>query len=346
MKKIAYILIINILAIGCGNKNTSDDQKFRIEIFPKQKEYTLGDTLEFTISDLLAENRVTSASYQINGKEIVPIDKKYTLKDVKLGKQILEGFITTKNGKTHKIQKEITILSNKAPKIYKYQIINEFAHNKTDYTQGLEFQGDTLIESTGLYGKSSLKKWNVFSGEVYQKIDLNKKYFGEGITIVNDKIIQLTWLENIGFIYDLNLKQIGNFKYQKSKEGWGICYDGKQLYKSDGTEKIWILNPETFQEESFIQLCTNTSIFSNANELEWANGKIYANTYQKDGIMIINPENGAIEGIVDVRGLKEKVEQTADLDVLNGIAYHHKRKTFFVTGKNWSKIFEIVFIPK
>ncbi|MDO4230054.1 MAG: glutaminyl-peptide cyclotransferase, partial [Capnocytophaga sp.] len=102
----------------------------------------------------------------------------------------------------------------------------------------------------------------------------------------------------------------------------------------------------TFQEEDFIQLCTDKSIFSNANELEWANEKIYANTYQKDGIMIINPENGAIEGIVDVRGLKEKVAQIEDLDVLNGIAYHPKRKTFFITGKNWSSVFEVIFEEK
>ena len=135
------------------------------------------------------------------------------------------------------------------------------------------------------------------------------------------------------------------FSYNKSKEGWGLCHNGSdKLYKSDGSEKIWILNPNTFEEVDSLQLCTNKSIFTNANELEFVDGKIYANTYLKDGIMIINPNNGAIEGVVDVRGLKEKVEQTPDLDVLNGIAYHARRNTFFITGKNWSKIFEVVFI--
>ncbi len=332
--------------MACNGNNTQKKEKFLIDISPKQKEYRLNDELVFDISKNNFLEKVSKVTYRINGIEIQKDREKYILKNIKLGKQILEAEVITESGKIHKFQKDLMILAQNPPKIYTYKILKEYPHDKNAYTQGFEFLGDTLIESTGQYGKSSLRKWNVFTGETYKKIDLPSGFFGEGVTIFNGKIIQLTWKENIGLVYDLNLSQTATFKYGKSKEGWGICHNGKQLFKSDGSEKIWILNPQNFQEEDFIQLCTDKSIFSNANELEWVDGKIYANTYQKDGIMIINPENGAIEGIVDVRGLKEKVEQTPDLDVLNGIAYHPIRKTFFITGKNWNTVFEVVFQEK
>lgn len=332
--------------MACNGNNTQKKEKFLIDISPKQKEYRLNDELVFDISKNNFLEDVSKVTYRINGVEIQKDREKYILKNIKLGKQILEAEVITESGKIHKFQKDLMILAQNPPKIYTYKILKEYPHDKNAYTQGFEFLGDTLVESTGQYGKSSLRKWNVFTGETYKKIDLPSGFFGEGVTIFNGKIIQLTWKENIGLVYDLNLSQTATFKYGKSKEGWGICHNGKQLFKSDGSEKIWILNPQNFQEEDFIQLCTDKSIFSNANELEWVDGKIYANTYQKDGIMIINPENGAIEGIVDVRGLKEKVEQTPDLDVLNGIAYHPIRKTFFITGKNWNTVFEVVFQEK
>lgn len=344
--RILYFSLIAFLCMACNGNNTQKKEKFLIDISPKQKEYHLNDELVFDISKNNFLEKVSKVTYRINGVEIQKDREKYILKNIKLGKQILEAEVITESGKIHKFQKDLMILAQNPPKIYTYKILKEYPHDKNAYTQGFEFLGDTLIESTGQYGKSSLRKWNVFMGETYKKIDLPSGFFGEGVTIFDGKIIQLTWKENIGLVYDLNLSQTATFKYGKSKEGWGICHNGKQLFKSDGSEKIWILNPQNFQEEDFIQLCTDKSIFSNANELEWVDGKIYANTYQKDGIMIINPENGAIEGIVDVRGLKEKVEQTPDLDVLNGIAYHPIRKTFFITGKNWNTVFEVVFQEK
>jgi len=187
-----------------------------------------------------------------------------------------------------------------------------------------------------------LRKVNFETGEVLKKVDLSQAYFGEGITILNDKVYMLTWRSKTGFVYDVHtFEQLDTFKFENSREGWGLCHDDTRLYKSDGTEKIWILDPVTLQEKSFIQTVTNSSVFSKANELEYVDGKIYANSYQKDGVMIINPETGAIEGVVDFRGLKEKVTQHPDLDVLNGIAYNPATKTFFVTGKNWDKLFEV-----
>ncbi|MEK9517532.1 MAG: glutaminyl-peptide cyclotransferase, partial [Flavobacteriaceae bacterium] len=220
---------------------------------------------------------------------------------------------------------------------------------KTAYTQGLEFYRDTLYESTGLKGKSSLRKVDFKTGEVYKQIALDQVYFGEGISILNDKLYQLTWQGNMGFQYQPDqLKMERSFSYQNSKEGWGLCNDRQRLYKSDGTHQIWILDPQTQKEMDKIQVMTDKNALKKINELEWVDGKIYANTYQfkKEVGIIIDPQSGAVEGVIDFSGLKSKVEQVSNLDVLNGIAYHPKRKTFFVTGKNWSKLFEVKILPK
>ena len=139
-----------------------------------------------------------------------------------------------------------------------------------------------------------------------------------------------------------------SFSYDQSKEGWGLCNDGTYLYKSDGSAKIWRLDPESGKELDYIEATTNKTILSKINELEWVNGKIYANTYQfqKEVAVVINPKSGAIERVIDFSGLKDKVKQIPSLNVLNGIAYHPQRQSFFVTGKNWSKIFEVTLQPK
>ncbi|HET8753819.1 MAG TPA: glutaminyl-peptide cyclotransferase, partial [Salinimicrobium sp.] len=219
------------------------------------------------------------------------------------------------------------------------------------YTQGLEFYRDTLYESTGQYGESTLRKLNFETGEVLMSQELEDSYFAEGLSILNDKIYQLTWKEDVGFIYDVNtFEKIGSFSYYQSEEGWGLTNDGEKFYKSDGSEKIWILNGETLAEEGYIQTVTHSSISTKLNELEWVEGKIYANTYQKDGVAIINPENGAIEGVIDFHGLRDNLGNEAELDpvndVLNGIAYNPNTKKLYVTGKDWDKLFEVEIVKK
>ena len=189
-----------------------------------------------------------------------------------------------------------------------------------------------------------MKKIDFKSGTVLNKLFLDNSYFGEGLTIVGDNLFQLTWKKNIGFVYNKNdFQLIKSFNYDKSLEGWGLCNDGFNIYKSDGTEKIWILDPNTLKEISYISVVTNNKVVTKINELEWHNGKIYANTYQfnKEVGLIIDPISGSVEGVIDFNGLKQKVKQHEKLDVQNGIAFHKKRNTFFVTGKNWNKLFEI-----
>ncbi len=272
-------------------------------------------------------------------KKDISTSSKYSfiLENLTLGKK--ELFI--ENHQHEKIK--FTIFSGKVPEIFDYEILNEFSRSKSNYTQGFEFFNDTLYESLGQYGRSKLIKVDYKNGKYLNEISLPSNQFAEGLTIINNKIVQLTWKEKIGLIYDLKtFEKISSFNYNKSKEGWGICNDGIKLYKSDGTEKIWILNPnKNYSEENYIEIYTNKNKVVGLNELEWAEGKIYANRYLFEGIAIINPKNGAIEGVINLSNLKEKVTQHEKLDVINGIAYHPKRKSFFVTGKMWDKVFEI-----
>ena len=193
-----------------------------------------------------------------------------------------------------------------------------------------------------------MRKTDYRTGEVLQKVSLPDQYFGEGLTILNNKIYQLTWRENTGFIYNLKtMEQTGTFVYGESKEGWGLCHDAeKNIYKSDGTDRIWTLNSNTLAEKDYIEIFTNTSKISSVNELEWVDGKIYANVYQQGSIAIIDPSNGAVEGVIDLTDLKDKVTQHPKLDVLNGIAYNGEPNILYITGKNWDKLFKIEILLK
>lgn len=265
---------------------------------------------------------------------------------LKTGKQTVSATVFW-GEKRETVTQTVTVLADEKPARYTYTIVNRYPHDRRAYTQGLEFYRDTLYESTGIKGQSTLRKLHYKTGEVLQKVSLDAAYFGEGITLLNGNLYLLTWQNRKGFVYDPETLQLrSSFVYGNSEEGWGLCNDGVSLYKSDGTEKIWILNAETLVEEGFIQMVTDKDVFSKANELEYARGKIYANSYQKEGIMVINPENGVIEGIVDFRGLREKVTQHSELDVFNGIAYNPRTDTFFVTGKNWDVLFEVRIVKK
>jgi len=331
-----WILLLSLLFLKCNSDLKKD---FKISLQETSRKFTPQDTLRLDIVNQ-KNHPIDSIVYQLGKKKISPNE---SLIKHPLGIHLLTATVYS-SGKKNEYQQQISILSNAPPKLYSYTIVNEYPHDKNAYTQGLEFYRDTLYESTGLRGKSSLRKVDYATGEVYQKINLDKVYFGEGISILNDKLYQLTWQGNMGFQYDLDqLKMERSFPYQNSKEGWGLCNDGENLYKSDGSHQIWILDSKTQNEIDKIQVMTDKNALNKINELEWVDGKIYANTYQfkKEVGIIINPLSGAVEGVIDFSGLKSKVEQVPNLDVLNGIAYHPKRKTFFVTGKNWSKLFEV-----
>jgi glutamine cyclotransferase len=328
--------------LACGGEK--DPQKlFSIRL--DKKEFQQHETIRVALENIKDLN-IEAVRYYIDGEELPHTDSTLTLEIEKLGAKTLVAKISY-GGKAVEVPREITVLANETPRVYTYEIIEEYPHDREAFTQGLEFYNDTLYESTGRRGTSSIRKVDYVTGEIMQKIDLEEGYFGEGITLLNNKLYQLTWQGGTGFIYKpATLERTGSFKYGESKEGWGLCNDGEKLYKSDGTEKIWLLDPENLAELGYLQIVTNTSIFNKANELEYLDGKIYSNVWQKESMMIIDARSGAIEGVVNFGGLKDRVTKHPELDVFNGVAYHPGRKTFFVTGKYWDKLFEIRISPR
>ena len=331
------IFIVFLLFIySCNNSYV---ENYELIINSNDKILNKKSTIEISVNGLNADE-IIAIKYYLNGIQIQSTAK---LTNTKLGLNKIDLIISTKN-KIYNLNKEFDVFSDFEPEIYTYTIINEFNHDISSYTQGLEFYNEYLYESTGLNGFSSLKKIDLFNNKVLETRFLDKQYFGEGLTIINDKILQLTWKSKLGFIYDLkSFNMIGSFEYGKSFEGWGLANDGKTIYKSDGTDKIWLLDGEKFNELGYIEVITNNKKIKNINELEVVGDVIYANTYQfnNDVGLIIDKNTGAVNGIINFKGLRDKVKKHPDLDVLNGIAFNKKRNSFFITGKKWNKIFEI-----
>lgn len=338
--------ILLILLGSCGGNSEEKNDAFSLKIKNQQKTYTTQEVLSLSLEN---KEGITTDSvvYYLDGKRISASGNQLSLTGQKLGEKTLTAKIYS-DGETYEASQPITILASVKPKLYTYKILEVFPHDITAYTQGLEFENDTLYESTGQYKHSSLRKTDYKTGEVLKKVLLPDQYFGEGLTILNDKIYQLTWREKTGFIYNLHtMEQTGTFVYGQSKEGWGLCHDEKgYIYKSDGTDRIWTLNSNTLAEKDYIEIFTNTSRIKSVNELEWVEGKIFANVYQQGSIAIIDPTNGAVEGVIDLTDLKDKVTQHPKLDVLNGIAYNGEPNILYITGKNWDKLFKIEFFEK
>ena len=307
---------------------------------------------ELTIS--LSESKdkpFDSVHFSIDDQKIIAQNNQATIKisDYKLGKHTLTALVFYEN-KTEKVTKPIYFMASTPPVIYTYEIINTYPHARDAYTQGLEYHDGFLYEGTGRNGTSYLRKVELETGEILKQVDLDDAYFGEGITIFNDKIYQLTWKAGKGFIYDLDsFEQLGEFNYLKSREGWGLTHTEDKIIKSEGTERIWFLDPETMKEETYIEAYTNKQKVEELNELEYVNGKIYANKWQKNSIIIINPATGHVEGVADLISLQRRIAREQELnsdDVLNGIAYDAENDRLFVTGKHWSKLYEIVLKEK
>jgi glutamine cyclotransferase len=228
--------------------------------------------------------------------------------------------------------------------LYTYKIINKYPHNTEDFTEGLIYEKGIIYESTGQYGKSKMKKYKLGSIEPLKSYSLPMMYFGEGATILENKIYQLTWKSRVGFVYNKDLKLLGNFNYKT--RGWGLTTDGKSLIMSDGTNRLFYINPKTFKEEKIVEVYDKDAPVVNINELEYINGKIYANIFMTDFISIINPESGRVDGWIDLSGILEKENISAPVDVLNGIAYDEASKRLFVTGKYWPYIYEIELMKR
>lgn len=341
--KLSLPLTLLSLFLACGEQDVS--RFFSIKLGNAEKKFKTGSEIPVEVSTK-KEYAIDSVQYFLDDKSLFPNNGKLTLEPESLGTHHLKAIVFS-DGKEITLEEEILILAESPPEIYTYEIVNTYPHDINAFTQGLEFVGDTLYESTGIKGESSLRKINYRTGQILKKINLEQKFFGEGLTVLGDTLFMLTWQSGNGFLFDPHsLKQLGAFKYGESKEGWGLCNDGEVLFKSDGSQRIWKLNPSSQQELGYIETVTNTSVFNKTNELEYVNGKIYANVWQKPSMMIIDAQSGAIEGVINFGGLDKQVTQHQNLDVLNGVAYHRERQTFFVTGKRWDKLFEVKIIKR
>jgi glutamine cyclotransferase len=234
--------------------------------------------------------------------------------------------------------------ANSAATHYTYTIVNTYPHDTNAFTEGLVYSDGFLYESTGLNGESSLRRVNLTAGNILQEITLPSQYFGEGITIVNNTIIQLTWQSQIGFVYDkTTFALLQNFTYPT--EGWGLTFDGKHLIMSDGTDNLYFLDPTTFQRTGQTQVHDGNTSIANINELEYINGDIYANIWLTNKIAIINPNTGQIKAWIDLTGLPAENNSNPNA-VLNGIAYDQQNNRLFVTGKDWPNLYQIKLIPQ
>ena len=294
------------------------------------------DSVVYILDSAIIERRTDTSSVKINTS------------DLKLGNRLLTAR-AYRNGKQMEATANFVLYSGIEPEQFSYQVIETFPHDTSSYTQGLEFHEGLFYESDGGkadLGGSSLRKVEPATGKVLQKVDLSGDIFAEGLTVIGDRVLQLTWQQGYGFIYDrATFKQLGQFPYQTSLEGWGLAFDGKRIYKSDGSNMIWILNPQNYNEEAYLEVYDNNGPVDSLNELEVIDGKLYANVYDTDKIVIIDLSTGAVTGEIDLSGIYPP-DRFKNGEVLNGIAYDAESGRIFVTGKKWNKLFHIKVVKK
>lgn len=350
IKNLMLVIAVVGLAYAC-KQNPAD--KYNNFISPEGgSNQTSGKDIKVKIQ-FAKELKVDSVVYLIDSTTVAT--KKDTTElslktdSLKLGNHLLTAKIYA-GANPDELTINFTLLAAKAPVAYTYEIINKFPHDTSSYVEGLEYHDGVFYESAGDYGHSSIRKVDPKTGKVLQKTNLEAKYFGEGITIIGNKIIQLTYKEKVGFVYDkATLKKLSEFSYTTGREGWGLAFDGQKVLNTDGSNTIFFLDPNIYTRVGAIDVYDNTGAIENLNELELIDGKIYANVYTTNFIVIINPTTGAVEGKIDLSGLLPKgyfkVQDDADQNVLNGIAYDKATKRLFVTGKKWPTMYEIKLKP-
>jgi len=273
-----------------------------------------------------------------------------------LGPRIFTAKIYS-GGKNTDVSTNIMLLPAKAPEQYTFKVEKVYPHDTSAFTEGLVFYNGALYESAGGYSdpppgqpkeqQSSLRKVDLATGKVLQKVLIDPKVFAEGIAIVDDKIIQLTYHEKVGFVYDLrSFKQLSSFPNNSAVEGWGLCFDGNKLYMDDSTNRIWFLNKNTYQQQGFIDVYDDKGPVNEINELEYIDNKLYANIWKTNTIIAIDPKTGAVLQKVDLTNLYPENGRNANADVLNGIAYDAAAKRIFITGKKWPHLYQVSFIKK
>ena len=337
MKKIFLASAFALLVLASCNKdkeilNSLNDYN----LGQQNKGYNFGDKLQLP-QDVLDYAEAITISFGDKESSNLTIDPNFFT----LGENDVTFNIKTKDGETLQQDATINVFAKAVPKKIAYEILNQYPHDPKNFVQGFQLEGNTIYESDGQQGQSRIIKYNLGSTEPIVSVPQAAEYFSEGSTIVGDKVYQLTWRNKKGFIYDKNTLQLqSEFPYDNIiGEGWGLTYDGKNLIMSDGTKNLYFINPENPSKVlRTIAVASNTEGYDQLNELEYHNGSIYANVWQKPIILQINPANGEVTGIIDLTNIAKQNTSGND-DVLNGIAF--KGDNMLITGKNWNKIYEI-----
>jgi len=235
-------------------------------------------------------------------------------------------------------------MPERAPERLRIDVLAIHPHDPQAYTQGLVWHGGELYESDGLYGRSSLRRVDPTTGAVKRKIDLESRIFAEGLALVGERLVQLTWREGLAPVYDrATFKRLAEFHYDG--EGWGLCYDGRRLVMSDGSDRLFFRDPRTFAVLGSVAVTRDGVPVPQLNELECVGGAVWANVWQTDDILRIDPASGRVTGVAEATGLLTPEDRAAGAEVLNGIAYDPKTGRFWITGKLWPKMFEVRFAP-
>jgi len=297
-----------------------------------------GDSVK--VETMLAPGAVVdSIQYRVN-RQLVNVKNAYIPAHVfRAGRNDID---LTAYGKGFKEQlnTHVQVNTSKAPNVIKPKIVKTFAHDTKAYTQGLFWHQGYLYEGTGQFGESMLRKVNLVQNKVLQSVDLPGNVFGEGIALYNDKIYQLTWQSHKAYVYDAKTFALKK-ELEYPTEGWGICNYGNQLIMSDGTQNLYVLEPENFSFVDQFQVYDHVGPINQINELEWIEGKIWANVYLTNFILIIDPKTGFVESKIDMSALIPSTYANSNDNVLNGIAYDAQTKRIFVTGKRWPVIYQI-----
>jgi glutamine cyclotransferase len=358
-KKLKLILPVAVVAVLLYSCHTATKLEDNISISPEAgTTYKTGDQVLVKASYPAGVNP-DSIVYLVDSVK-VGSKKDSTALSLKtdtmpLGPRIITAKVY-QGGKEQEISTNIVLLPAKAPEAYTFKVIKVFPHDTTCYTEGLVYQDGFLYESGGGYldppagqekdRQSSLRKEDLATGKVLQKTMVDPKAFGEGISLVGDKIIQLTYHEKIGYVYDKNsFKLLSTFPNSVGVEGWGLCFDGKKLYMDDSTNRIWFLDKDTYRQIGYIDVYDDKGAVNEINELEYIDGKIYANIWKTDTIIAINPKTGAVMERIDLKNLYPEDQRLPNADVLNGIAYDAQGKRIFITGKKWQHLYQVEFSP-
>lgn len=356
LQRISILLLVLAVACTNGRKDQLPDTTsmpaenplhlIRIDKPTSGSLFTAGESIDITIK-LTDTIQPDSIVLYRNSERIQKIsDLSFTLQ-TQAGKPgtIQLNATAWKDGRRQTASISVKLKSNTKPASYSYRIVKAYPHDPEAYTQGLFYHNGYLYEGTGQQGASSLRKFELETGKILQSVNLSREYFGEGIAILDDKIYQLTWTNGTGFVYDAaTFKPLNTFSY--TTQGWGLTTNGNELIMSDGSNTIYFREPNGFSELRRIEVFDNNGPVKMLNELEYIDGKIYANVYLTDRIVIINPETGVVEGNIDMQGLLATALRTGKEDVLNGIAYDPNGKRIFLTGKLWGKLFQVEFIKK